>query len=134
MTDLESTFPRQFTSAGVTYERTSGQHARAGDDSPHEGEPPPGAFPVYRNTNDGAVVIASGRSFVRVAEGRHIQELSEPLRAAGYAIEAAPPWAPHAAWLKASTPAAGLQGLTRLARIPGVVHVEPELLRPRARR
>jgi len=132
MPDGESSFPRQFISAGVTYERAIGQHALRFDDHPREGEPSAGALPVYRKTDDGALVIASGRSFVRLAEGRRIEELAEPLRAAGYAIDTAPPWAPHAAWLKASSPAAGLTGLARLAGIAGVEHVEPELLRPRA--
>lgn len=132
MPSRESRFPRQFISAGVTYERAVGQHACSGDDTPREGEPPPDAFPIYRKADDGAVVIASGRSFVRLAEGRRIEELAEPLRAAGFAIDLAPPWAPHAAWLKAASPAAGLAGLARVAGIAGVEHVEPELLRPRA--
>jgi hypothetical protein len=132
MPDRESSFPRQFNSAGVAYERVIDVHARNGDDTPREGEPPPGAYAVYRNTGDGALVIASGRCFVRLSEGRRIEEIAEALHAAGYVIETAPAWAPHAAWLKASSPGAGLDGLARLAGITGVEHTEPELLRPRA--
>lgn len=116
----------------MTYERAVAQHAQSGDDAPREGEPPTGAYPVYRKADDGALVIASGRCFVRMAEGRRVAELAEPLRAAGYEIEKVPSWAPHTAWLTASSPAAGLRGLTRLTDLAGLEHVEPELLRLRA--
>ena len=80
---------------------------------------------------------ATGRVFVRFADGQRAADATAQLRAAGYEIERTLSWAPNALWVRpapdrdgrATDPEAGLHAL---ARIPGVVKVEPELLRPRA--
>jgi hypothetical protein len=74
----------------------------------------------------------SARVFVRFAEGRVAADAGAALRAAGYEIERVPAWAPHTAWVRphATTP----PDPDALARIPGVVLVEPESQLPRAKK
>lgn len=131
----EASFPQHFNSSGANYERVVSQHALPGDDALRDGEPTPSTYPIYRKQDDGALVIFPGRVFVRLADGRKLDELVESFRSAGYTIDNAPAWAPHAGWLRApGGPGAALAGLARLAALAGVESVEPELLRKRARR
>ncbi len=89
--------------------------------------------PVYGPEPGGAVVVPTGRVFVRFREDVRAEDRREELRRAGYVVENVPPYAPHAAWVQAveGGPAAALKELATLAALPDVAHVEPELLRER---
>jgi hypothetical protein len=92
--------------------------------------------PVYRRVPGGAVAVPTGRAFLRLAAGESAARREEDLIAAGYRLEQVPSYAPHAAWVR---PASGrvvdaLRHLDRLERLPGVEHVEPQLLSAAARR
>jgi hypothetical protein len=140
----EAEFPRQL--AGSTeqpdqiFERVPGWHANStradGELQLTEGEPPAGTWPVYRRPDDGELVAATGRIFVRLAEGQRAADHGDAFRSAGYEIDRALPWAPNAAWLRATDwgVAAALSRLSQLAAVPGVSNVEPELLRRRSRK
>jgi hypothetical protein len=137
MQERESQFPERLEGAsGETFERVAGRHALASDDAHpvlRDGEPPIGAFPVYRKVDDDALVVATGRIFARVAEGQKVNALADDLRSMGYAIEKLVAWAPEAAWLHAPAGvAASLGGLARLRALAGILHAEPELMRRRA--
>lgn len=104
------------------------------------GEAPAGAGvvlgPVYRRTAGRGLVIPTGVALVRFGEGDRAEEHREKLAAAGYEIERALPYAPHAAWVRAHSAQIPdtLRGLVRLERLPGVHNVEPQLLSESARR
>jgi len=144
MDDGDDVFPPELRAGmaqpGVRYERVAGQHAKAtpegSEPAIRDGDPPDGAWPVNRGKSDGQLVVATGRIFVRFAEGERAADRAEAFRRAGYEIEKTLPWAANAIWLHA--PAAGvaaaLAGLARLAALPGAVSVEPELLRERAKK
>jgi hypothetical protein len=86
----------------------------------------------------GAPPVATGRVFVRFADGMVAAEAADKLRAAGYEIERALDWAPNAIWVRPDEGPSGRKGRPAdpraLEKIPGVVKVEPELLRPRAKK
>jgi hypothetical protein len=92
------------------------------------------SLPVYAQAPGGVLAVASGRVFVRLAEGASVRSLQSSFGAVGCQIEDVPRWAPHTAWLVASSGevTAALAAMPSLRAIPGVVHVEPQLLRPRA--
>lgn len=102
------------------------------------GGTPPGArpWPVYRLLPAGGVALPTGRVFVRFGEGDRAEAHRAALAGAGFVIDAVPAWAPHAAWLRAASGdvTEALAGMEALGRLPGAVHVEPELLRARAPR
>jgi hypothetical protein len=86
--------------------------------------------PVYARGSQGAPAVPTGRVFVRFAEQIDARAYADPLAAAGYEIVTVPDWAPHTAWLRARSHvvADALAGMDALARVPGVEHVEPEML------
>ena len=75
----------------------------------------------------------TGRVLVRFAAGDRVEAHREELAAAGYELDAALGFAPQAGYVR---PAAGgaAAGLDRLRAIPGVEHVEPEVLMERGAR
>ena len=90
--------------------------------------------PVYSAGPDGPLAVPTGRVFVRLEEGLGPDARSAEFARAGFEIEQRLSYAPNAAWLR---PAHGgvakaLPALAALERIPGVVHVEPQLLLARA--
>jgi hypothetical protein len=101
----------------------------------YEGAPPrhrdaKDVGPVYSNGPDGPLAVPTGRVFVRFASGIHAAERREQFEAAGFEIDKTLSYAPNAVWLR---PAAGgvaraLPGLGVLGNLPGVEHVEPQLL------
>ncbi len=99
---------------------------------------PPAALerPVYRSEPAGKLALPTGRVFLRCDEGDTAALHGDRFAGAGFVIDAVPGWAPHAAWLRAASgePADALAGLEALRRLPGVAHVEPELLSARAPR
>lgn len=80
----------------------------------------------------GELVLPTGRVFVRFAAAVRPLERTDELNALGLAIEKIPGYAPNAAWLRARSGAIpdGLSALGALRKLPGVEHVEAELLRP----
>jgi hypothetical protein len=73
----------------------------------------------------------TGRVLVRFAAGDRIEAHGEELRAAGYELDAPLGFAPQAGYVRPATHEAGLD---RLRAIPGVEHVEPEVLVERSAR
>lgn len=94
------------------------------------------AGPVYRQVPSGGLAVPTGRIFVRFGEGDKARRHEASLARAGFHIEDVPAYAVHAAWLRADTGsiADALLRFSALRRIPGVEHVEPQLLRVPAHR
>jgi len=91
--------------------------------------------PVYVLGGGGAPFIPTGRIGIRFAEGVSARDREAELRGLGYRIVEIPAYAPHFAWLESeSGHAAALTALPRLAALPGVEHVEPQMVTPRALR
>jgi hypothetical protein len=90
-----------------------------------------GAGPVYTNAS-GATFVPTGRIFVRFRTNDDAHGREPDLRAAGFEIEHVPGFARHCACVRALevSVAAALHGLDRLAGLPGVEQVEPQLLAP----
>lgn len=116
----------------------------AGEATVLEGRPPAGLSsevarriaPLYSPKDSPSYAVPTGRLFVRVADGEEIAVLRDSFDNAGFRIEEIPPYAPHSAWVVARSGdlSDALAGLRRLASVPGVEHVEPELLRAKAPR
>jgi hypothetical protein len=92
--------------------------------------------PVYALEPAGGLAVPTGLVFVRLHEAQLATNWAPQFQAAGYAIAYSPPYAPQTVWLKAQSGnwAEALSGLARLAQIPGVVAVEPQLLEAAARK
>jgi hypothetical protein len=92
--------------------------------------------PVYRSADGVSHASATGRVFVRFDDGTDAATHTEELSRLGYRVEGIPSYAPHAAWILATdgSPGTALAGLPALQRLPGVRHVEPELLRTKSER
>lgn len=93
-------------------------------------------LPVYRLQGKGPPAVASGRLFVRFAEGICAQERTLDFSRAGFAVEEIPAYAPNAAWVRATKGgiAASLLGLRNLEVLPDVENIEPQMLMRPARR
>jgi hypothetical protein len=57
--------------------------------------------PVYRAQPSGMFAIPTGRLWVRFAEGIDATQKREMVEKAGFRFEESPPWAAHAAWVRA---------------------------------
>ncbi len=92
--------------------------------------------PVYRQVPGGGFVVPTGRALVRFAEGEAADEHRDALTGAGYELEEVIRYAPHAAWVRASSGeiADTLRNIPRLQRLANVANVEPQLLSDAARR
>lgn len=92
--------------------------------------------PVYRDSQTGRVVVPTGRVLVRSPEGHAIAGERGELERRGYRLERVLSYAPHAAWVRSKTGTVGaaLRELDRLRQMPGIEHVEPELIGEAARR
>lgn len=86
--------------------------------------------PVYRQVPGGALAVPTGRVFVRFAEGISAAEHEADLQRAGFRLEEVSAYAPNAAWVRAASGeiVAALGNLDRLATVPGVEHLEPQLI------
>jgi hypothetical protein len=94
------------------------------------------AGPVYSAGADGPLAVLTGRVFIRFAEGIRPEERRDEIAAAGFEIERTLSYAPAAAWLRprGQEAATGLSTLSTLEEIPGVLHLEPQMLMARALR
>jgi hypothetical protein len=86
--------------------------------------------PVYRQVPGGTLAVPTGRVFVRFAQGESASRHEADLAARGYRVEEVLTYAPHAAWLRAASGDASdaLRDLGRVADLPGVERVEPQLV------
>jgi hypothetical protein len=86
--------------------------------------------PVYAITSGGTAFVPTGRATVRFTTGDDAHAHAAELREAGYRITEVPPYAPHMAWVEGMSDdvAETLQRLETLARLPGVEHVEPQMV------
>ncbi len=92
--------------------------------------------PVYRRVPGGGVVVPTGRALVRFSEGVVADHQRDELARAGYLVEEILRYAPHAAWVRASSGeiADALRGLSRLQGLARVQNVEPQVISEAARR
>ena len=92
--------------------------------------------PVYRAAQGGGVVVPTGRALVRFGDDDEAECHRDELAAAGFDLEQPLSYAPQAAWVRASSGLITdtLCGLASLERLPGVQHVEPQLITEAARR
>jgi hypothetical protein len=97
---------------------------------------PSHATPVYALAKGGTLAVPTGKVFVRLAADQKLEDHATRFRDAGYEIQQTASHAPNAGWLRAaaSSVAAALAGLDRLAAIPGVENVEPQMLSQAARK
>lgn len=100
--------------------------------NPAEGE----TTPFYGTSPSASPQAPTGLVFIRFGEGESLEAQRPSLAAAGYEIVRVPGYAPHAAWVRASSGSIrdSLTGLERLLALPGVQAVEPELVMERAHR
>lgn len=86
--------------------------------------------PVYVLGEGGAAFVPTGRATVRFGSGDDARAHETDLREIGYRIIEVPPYAPHLAWIESATGdiAHALTGLDAVGRLPGVEHVEPQLV------
>jgi hypothetical protein len=86
--------------------------------------------PVYSLTQGGTLAVPTGLVFVRLAADEKLADHADQFRGAGYEIAQAMARAPNAGWLRAasSSVADALARIDRLAAIPGVENVEPQML------
>lgn len=86
--------------------------------------------PVYRRDPGGGLAVPTGRALVRFSEGVAADDQRDELAKAGYAVEEILRYAPHAAWVRASSGeiADALRDLSRLEELAQVENVEPQLL------
>ena len=76
------------------------------------------------------LAVATGRLWVRFAEGIDATQKREKVEKVGCSLEELPPWTARGAWVRASSGKAvdALAAAAVLAGLPGVEHVEPQML------
>jgi hypothetical protein len=96
----------------------------------------PDAPEVYSLEGDIAPATATGRILVRFREGVEFGQQGDAIAAAGFRALEPLSYAPHAGWVVATSgrTADSLSHFGRLAQIPGVENVEPQMIRPAARK
>lgn len=79
------------------------------------------------------VAVATGNVFARFEESADAKDHAVDLAAAGFEIQRTVPQQPHTVWLQPHSghPDDGLRQFEQLAAVPGLVHAELQLLRPR---
>ena len=92
--------------------------------------------PVYRRVPGGDMVVPTGRVLVRFADGDAAADHKKDLKAAGCVLDQVLPYAPNTAWVRAATGdiTGSLHALDRLAKMSGVVALEPEMIGSRSTR
>lgn len=88
--------------------------------------------PVYQVDGKGPPVVPTGSVLVRIAESSHIEEFREELDSAGYQLDSALAYAPHAGWAIAKTGKLldAITSLENLRKNEGVVHCELQMVQP----
>lgn len=92
--------------------------------------------PVYSLEPGGPPAVPTGRIFIRFTDHIEVRNRQESLVSAGYTILRINPYARHTAWLGIASgiTAEALLGIPRLERLSDVVNVEPEMVKPIARK
>lgn len=92
--------------------------------------------PVYLVTPHGPLAVPTGRIFIRCSPDLRLEDRRADLATGGYDLTEIPSYAPHTGWVQSSTGdmASSLKNFEQLKTIPGIVHVEPQLLMPRTPR
>jgi hypothetical protein len=100
----------------------------------YEGAPRGNDAPVYAVGKGGPLAVPTGLIFVRLKEGVRPEARRAEFANAGFRIARTLPYAPNAAWLRATRGGveAALSRLESLSKVPGVVHAEPQMLLERA--
>lgn len=93
-------------------------------------------LPVYRAQPSGTFAIPTGRLWVRFAEGIDAAQKREKVDKVGCSLEELPAWTASGAWVRASSGkvADALAAVAVLQKLPGVEHVEPQMLLPSVRK
>ena len=88
---------------------------------------------VYEDPVSGAIVVPTGRVFIRFAASLRVETMRTEIERAGYIIASELSYAPNAAWVEdiAGNVAHALAHLDRLEQIAGIENVEPQLLAER---
>ena len=99
----------------------------------------PDSGPVYQpvgQTGSATIAVPTGRVLVRLTGETSIATRAADITTAGYLIEEQLAYAPNTAWVRAAdgTIASALRRLEALGSLPGVQHVEPQLIRAAIRR
>jgi hypothetical protein len=89
--------------------------------------------PVYTLKSGGAagsMAVPTGRVFIRFADGVNVGDRTAEINQAGYKVDQKLDYAPHAAWLRASSGsiADALNSIQELQKIADVENVEPQML------
>ena len=86
--------------------------------------------PVYRQHAGTVPAVATGKVFVRCAEGMAADSIVERIGMAQLVVVNAPHWAPNTAWIAAAdqSPCTTLSVLQQLRALAGVVSADPQLL------
>lgn len=92
--------------------------------------------PVYALGPEGPPAVPTGLVFLRFREGVRAEERRAAIARAGYTVRQIISYAPHAAWVEASSGkiADALSGIPKLEALPDVANVEPQMLSERVRR
>ena len=102
------------------------------------GEPAPSAdlptsltiTPVYALDSHGPLAVPTGQIFIRFTPDVKTEDRRSNLADRGYTIVRIPSYAPHTAWVQATTGdiATSLLNVEQLNGLSGLVNVEPQLL------
>ena len=86
--------------------------------------------PVYELGPGGSLAIPTGLVFIRFRDGIDAASRQQEIERAGYELKERITYAPNAAWLKprSSSIADSLAGISRVAALPDVESVEPQML------
>jgi hypothetical protein len=92
--------------------------------------------PVYVLQPGGSPAVPTGLIFIRFPEGTRVEDLRKEIEDAGYRLADIPAYAPHTAWVAASSGniAQALSGVATLERVNTVQNVEPQMLVERSTR
>lgn len=89
--------------------------------------------PVYRLEPAGPLAVPTGLVWIRFAETVIAETQSAAITALGYQVVEVPAYAPFGAWLRGASGnvAEALSGLARLAALPEVENLAPQMLMER---
>ena len=90
--------------------------------------------PVYGHNDDDSPAVPTGLIFIELKEGQSVEQQRELFLKKGYLIQEILTYAPHCAWLVSDQGdiADALNHMPNLMQVPGVLKINPQLLRPRS--
>ena len=86
--------------------------------------------PVYELSPGGSLAVPTGLVFIRFRDGIDAGSRQQEIEKTGFEVTDSIPYAPNAAWLKpcSGSIADSLTGISKLAALPDVESVEPQML------